>query len=82
VQDRTVKYYTATRTTSARGKNKTKPRGREPRTTFSIRDTMRFLQGNNINRDWKRSQPPQETFTLRKFTKAINIKIDYGQGHN
>ena len=47
-----------------------------------IGGTMSFLEGNNINSNRKGSQPLQETFALRGFTKAINVEGDYGQSHN
>lgn len=64
-----------------RRENKTKTRRRKPQMTFHIRDTMRFVKANNINRDRKRSQPLQETIAFRRLTKAVDIKRDYGQSH-
>ena len=43
---------------------------------------MSFLQGNNIDSNRKGSQPLQETLAPEGFTKAIDIKGDYGQSHN
>ena len=68
--------------TGTRRKDKAKPGRRKPGVALYIRGAMSFLQGNNIDSNRKGSQPLQETLAPKGFTKAIDIKGDYGQSHN
>ena len=57
-----------------RRKDKTETRERKPRMAVHVRGTMSFLEGNNFNSNRKGSQPLQETFALRGFTKALTLR--------
>lgn len=77
-----MKNNTTARTTGTGRKDRTKTRRREPGMALHIRDTMGFLQRDNIDRNRKGTQPLQETFTFKGFAKAIDIKREHGQSHN
>ena len=82
MKDRMIKNNTTARVTGTTRKDKTKTRRREPGVALHVRDTLSFLQRNNIGRNRKGSQLLQETFTLKGFMEAINVKGEYGQSHN